>query len=491
VQLVTRYDDEMLAGATDSKAAASAAMLQLFKPGILGVVADAGCMLVVILTPIPLMQKVSVIGTIWVGTIAVTACILTPVLLSWLPNKLGYAHRLNVSPSLDKILNVCIHAAGTRWRYVVVGLAACVFIFSGYESFKLKIGDADAGSPILWQDSVYNKDAAAINAQFQGSDRMYVVFRGKQPDAVKEPAVLENMRAMQNHMAKQPEIGGSLSLADVIPAVRKLMRENNPRYEEFGVDKSENGEMLYMFQAGTEPGDMDRYTDTQYQTAPVNFYFKDHQGGSVLSAMTRLKEFIANNPLDQGVYVLAGGLIGVVAAVNEVILAGQIESIALALLVLVLCCAVAYRSMSAGIFFMVPVVLSNTVTFAYMAWNNIGMNLSTLPVAALGIGLGVDYAFYVVDGIKEELHHHSDLDLAIKQSLKSAGRGVLVTSATLTACVVMWFGSSLRFQAEMGTLMAVWLSISSISALLLMPALVKIFKPDFIVSTKPGNGVAT
>lgn len=485
VQLVSRFDDELLNGASDSVAAAKAAMLQLFKPGMLGVVADAGCMIVVILTPIPLMQKVSVIGTIWVSTIAVSACIMTPVLLSWLPSKQKFAHSIDVSPVLNTILNFCISVAISRWRYAVLSIAAVLFIVSCFEAFKLKVGDADSGSPILWQDSAYNTDSAEINKQFQGSDRMYVVFSGKAPDAVKEPAVLENMKSMQKFMANQPEIGGSLSIADVIPPVRKLLRENNPRYEEFGLNKSENGELIYMFKSGTEPGDMERFSDNAYQNAPVNFYFKDHQGESVRTAISRLKEFVANNPLEQGTYLLAGGLIGVVAAVNEVILAGQIESIALALLVLVLCCAVAYRSTTAGIFFMVPVILSNTVTFAYMAWNGIGMNLSTLPVAALGIGLGVDYAFYVVDGIKEELHHHSDLKRAITQSLLSAGKGVLITAATLTACVVLWFGSSLRFQADMGILMAIWLGISAISALLLMPAMVYVFKPDFIIGTKP------
>lgn len=484
VQLVSRFDDERANGAIDSRAAAKAAMLQLFKPGMLGVVADAGCMIVVILTPIPLMQKVSVIGTIWVSTIAISACIMTPVLLSWLPRHQKFTHGLDVSPLLNSILNLCVSIAISRWRYVVIFTAAVIFIVSGIEAFKLKVGDADSGSPILWQDSAYNTDSAKINRQFQGSDRMYVVFNGKNPDAIKEPAVLENMKKMQKFMANQPEIGGSLSIADVIPPVRKLLRENNPRYEEFGLNKSENGELIYMFKSGTEPGDMERFSDNAYQNAPVNFYFKDHQGESVRTAISRLKEFVAKNPLEQGTYLLAGGLIGVVAAVNEVILAGQIESIALALLVLVLCCAVAYRSMTAGIFFMVPVILSNTVTFAYMAWNGIGMNLSTLPVAALGIGLGVDYAFYVVDGIKEELHHHSDLKLAITQSLLSAGKGVLITAATLTACVVLWFGSSLRFQADMGILMAIWLGISAISALLLMPTMVYIFKPDFIVGTR-------
>lgn len=484
VQLVSRFDDEMASGAPTARAAASAAMLQLFKPGILGVVADAGCMLVVILTPIPLMQKISVIGTIWVSTIAISACVMTPVLLSWLPNKQRYAHSVDVTPILTSILNVCIGIANTRARYVVLAIALALFAISGYEAFKLKIGDAQPGSPILWPDSAYNKDSDAINNQFQGSDRMYVVFKGHKPDAVKEPAVLENMKAMQNFMAAQPEIGGSLSVADVIPPVRRLLRESNPRYEEFGLDKSENGELLYMFQAGTEPGDMNRFSDSKYQTAAVHFNFKDHKGDSIQNAIGRLRQFIEEHPLTEGTYFLAGGLVGLIAAVNEVILAGQIESIALALLVLVVCCGVAYRSMAAGIFFMVPVMLSNTVTFAYMAWKGIGMNLSTLPVAALGIGLGVDYAFYVVDGIKEELHHHSNLRAAITGSLMSAGKGVLITSATLTACVVLWFGSSLRFQADMGILMAIWLGISSLSALILMPAMVYVLKPDFVLKAR-------
>lgn len=484
VQLVSRFDDEMASGAPTARAAASAAMLQLFKPGILGVVADAGCMLVVILTPIPLMQKISVIGTIWVSTIAISACVMTPVLLSWLPNKQRYAHSVDVTPILTSILNVCIRIANTRARYAVLAIALALFAISGYEAFKLKIGDAQPGSPILWPDSAYNKDSDAINSQFQGADRMYVVFKGHKPDAVKEPAVLENMKAMQNFMAAQPEIGGSLSVADVIPPVRRLLRESNPRYEEFGLDKSENGELLYMFQSGTEPGDMNRFSDSKYQTAAVHFNFKDHKGDSIQNAIGRLQQFIEEHPLTDGTYLLAGGLIGLTAAVNEVILAGQIESIALALLVLVVCCAVAYRSMVAGIFFMVPVMLSNTVTFAYMAWNGIGMNLSTLPVAALGIGLGVDYAFYVVDGIKEELHHHSDLKAAITASLMSAGKGVLITSATLTACVVLWFGSSLRFQADMGILMAIWLGISSLSALILMPTMVYVLKPDFVLKAQ-------
>jgi len=127
-------------------------------------------------------------------------------------------------------------------------------------------------------------------------------------------------------------------------------------------------------------------------------------------------------------------------------------------------------------------MLSNTLTFSYMALNGIGMNVNTLPIAALGIGLGVDYSFYIVDGIREELHRGGDILDAISRSLMSAGRGVLITAAALIFSVVLWLASSLRFQAEMGLLMALWLFISAVSALFLMPVLVYVFRPKFVVA---------
>lgn len=480
VQLVIHYDDELAEGAPNSTAAAKAAMTALFKPGMLGVIADAGCMLVVILTPIPLLQKVAVIGTVWVSTIAVSACVLTPVLLSWIRKPNSYAHPVNIQPVLRWLLQRCIGVATTRARYVVLALTAVLFVASGLYAFKLKVGDANPGSPILWGDSRYNLDAAAINQRFGGADRMFVVVSGERTDALKEPRALATMAAFQAFMENQPEVGGTVSMADLVPVMKRILREGNPRYEEFGANSGENGEILYLFTSGTDPGDIDRFVEPQYRDASVTIFFRDHQGETIRTAVSRVEEFAQKHPDSPVRFQLAGGLIGVLAAANEIILAKQIESIALALLVLVICCAVAYRSLAAGMFFMVPVLLSNTLTFAFMAWMGIGMNVNTLPIAALGIGLGVDYAFYVVDEIREELHKGNSLFGSIESSLLSAGRGVLVTAATLITSVVIWYFSSIRFQAEMGMLMALWLFISAASSLLLMPALVVVLKPAFV-----------
>jgi len=236
------------------------------------------------------------------------------------------------------------------------------------------------------------------------------------------------------------------------------------------------------FIAGSDPGDSARFADAQFKNGSVTLYFRDHQGKTIRTAISRIKEFMSTHHMKNVVIQLAGGFVGAIAAVNEVILAGQIESIALALLVLVICCLVTYRSAIAGMFFMVPVVISNTVTFSYMAFKGIGMNINTMPVAALGIGLGVDYAFYIVDGIREELKiNNNDLHDAIVKSMHSAGRGVLITAASLVASVVFWWFSSLRFQAEMGIMMGLWLCVSATSALIITPAMVYVFRPEFIL----------
>ena len=119
-----------------------------------------------------------------------------------------------------------------------------------------------------------------------------------------------------------------------------------------------------------------------------------------------------------------------------------------------------------------------------MSLTNIGLNINTLPVAALGIGLGVDYAFYITDRIKEGYENTGDLTESINFGLSTAGRAVLITAATMIASVVFWFFfSSLRFQAEMGLLIAVWMTVSAVSALLVIPSMIYLFKPRFILGS--------
>jgi predicted RND superfamily exporter protein len=482
IQIVQRFDHTLASGTEPTALGAGRTSLKkLFRPAMLAVVADAGCMIVVALTPIPLLQKIAIIGGFWVLTLAICAVVLPALAATWVRTPIRTVHPVNLKPAMHGVLRLCTYLAISRWRYAVVGGFALIFVASSIYALNLKVGDANPGSPILKADATYNQDATIINKAFQGSDRMFVVFSSNQIDGIKQPETLSNMEAFQRYMEAQPEIGGSVSIVDVLPAVNRVLHEGNPRYQELGPDAGVNGELGYLFVSGSDPGDMQRFASNDFKNASVTLFFRDHQGDTIRNAVARVKDFVAAHPPVDGEYLLAGGLVGVLAAVNDVILAGQVEAIAFALVFLVLLSALTYRSLAAGTFFMIPVVLSNALTFSYMAYHGIGMNINTLPVVALGIGLGVDYSFYIVDAIREDMRRHGQLEQAIAHSLNSAGMGVLTTVLTLVVSVSLWSFSSLRLQSEMASLIAIWLSISALASLVLMPALVYVFKPAFLM----------
>lgn len=484
VQMNLAFDQERKAGIKDSRDAARNTLSKLFRPALLGLATDAGAMAVVALTPIPLLQKVALIGTVWLGSMVICTVVMIPVVLSW--SRSRHEHRI-VNIGAERAMNWLLERCTviiTRRKLAISLLAISVVILaiSGYLAFDVTIGDSKPGSPILWPDSDYNLDDAAINERFPGTDRMFLVVEGEQDDILKQPEVLENISHFQQYIEAQPEVGGTASIADVIRPVNMILHEGNPRYYRIGHDQVSNAELLYIAIAGSDPGDIDRFVDYKYRNGAIQMNFRDHKGSTIRTALESIRDYEEQHPIEGARYRLAGGLIGVLAAVNEVIFSSQLQSIALALLLLFIMCATAYRSTQAGLFFLPTVVLSNTITFSYMSYHDIGLNVNTLPVAALGIGLGVDYSFYIADRVKEHFEHTPKLAESIRFAMLTAGRGVIITALTMVAAVVLWyFFSSLRFQAEMGLLIALWMTVSAISGLLVIPSMIYLFRPRFLL----------
>lgn len=494
VQFTSAFEQERLAGNLEPESAAVAVLCKLFRPGLLGLATDAGAILVVAATPIPFLQQVALIGAIWIGVMLFCVLTLVPLLLSWVkaPVERARVREYNrdisalVELGLSRIDDAVNHRRGPK---VVLVASALLVLVTAYYARDIQIGDASPGSTIFWQDSDYNQDAAAITRRFLGTDHLFVAVAGLKPDTLKEPAVLQHMSDFQREIGLFPEVAGSVSIADIVRQVNVSLHEGNPRYADIGKVPEVNGELIYTYLASSDPGDIERYVDTDYINGAIHLLLTDKRGETIRNVITRLEAYIVDHPMEGAQYELAGGVVGVIAAVNQVILSTQVQSIALALLVLLLFCVIAYRSPQAGLFFLPLVLISNLSTFAFMALYGIGLNINTLPVAALGIGLGVDYGFYIVDRVRERYLVSGDLRDSVRFALATAGYGVLITAATMVTSMLFWFAfSSLRFQAEMGLLIALWMSVSALSALVLIPALILVFKPRFIIaqpSSKP------
>ncbi|UCD83685.1 MAG: MMPL family transporter, partial [Deltaproteobacteria bacterium] len=152
----------------------------------------------------------------------------------------------------------------------------------------------------------------------------------------------------------------------------------------------------------------------------------------------------------------------------------------LAFAIVFLFCGITFRSVTAGILFMIPIAVSNYLTYALMGARGIGLDVNVLPVVSLGVGLGVDYGLYIISRIEEEYKENRNLESAVLTSIATAGRAVTFTATTMVVGIIFWAWSFLRFQADMGLLLAFWMIVSMLGGLLLLPTIIYLIKPKFI-----------
>ncbi len=178
-------------------------------------------------------------------------------------------------------------------------------------------------------------------------------------------------------------------------------------------------------------------------------------------------------------FVLAGGIMGVYAAVNEEVERGHVANIVLIFLICWTFVAVSYRSPSSGLILVFSLAVATMGSLAYMALRETGLTIQTLPVQSVGVGIGVDYSLYVTDRIKQEYVWCGDLDEAIRRAIRTTGMAVSFTATTLIAGIVVWSFSNLRFQAEMAQLLSILMGMNMLGAVFLVPACVSILRPKF------------
>jgi hypothetical protein len=238
------------------------------------------------------------------------------------------------------------------------------------------------------------------------------------------------------------------------------------------------------------PGSFDKFVDLGDQNINIVIFCKDKTAQTIKEVIGRVKQYIKEESGISGTdmkYKLAGGAVGVQAGINETLTEYQLKTLGLALLVVFIFCTVIFRSFVAGLIILMPLLLSNVLAFTFMVLNNppLPLTTATLPVASVGIGLGVDYGIYLVSRIIEECRGNGkSLSDSITISMGTTGKAIIYIATTLICGIVFWFLSKMMFQALMGLLLAIILTLNMLGALLVIPSFVLIFKPKFILGKK-------
>ena len=482
VQMVERYF-EAYNELQDVEKAAKATIVSIFPPGTLGIIADVVGILFVALAPIPMIQKLAYICSWWAISILFNCMIVTPIILMWFrpPRNIPEIVQTERGAVIAFLKLIGRITSGKRSAYVVLGVTLALTAFCSYRAFGVKIGDILPGSSILWPNSFYNVSIDKINRSFPGVEELYVLFEGENPGKIKAPEMIKKIANFQRYMEESKDVVTTFSIGDCVPPYYKNLNFGYPKWEVIPDDPAVMGNLIYLMTAGSSPGDYDKYFSRDFRSANVVVYYRDHKGSTLRDAVDRVKEFIRNNPIEGIKIRLASGYLGIMAAVNEAVERTQLLNFICVMSLTFLICALTYRSCMAALYLIIPINITNILGLALMTYMGIGLNINTLPVVSLGIGVGIDYGIYLLSRICEEYQSLGDYEKATTRALQTTGKATFFTATTMATGTIFWyFMSSLRFCAEMGLLLTFLMGMNMVMALVVLPNLVYIFKPKFV-----------
>lgn len=493
VQMGLRYQELQAAGLQRIEAGRELFKRQ-FVPGGLGIVADALGLFLIAIADIPIMQKLALFVGFWTISMLINVMMVFPLMISFMPQRSDSAsksHVLGRHPVLGVLGRLAISRRGrwVTWACTLMLTAACVGL-----SAQVQMGNPHSGTPLLWPDSPYNEAVAFYNAKFLGADQLTVVLEAASGD-VRNLRYVEAASALQARMDAEPLVAGSVSFVDLLPQVRRIFWGNYPKAEVLPVSDQESGAYTQMLQNGANPGDFDRYFDREYRHASITFFLKDASTPTVNAVFQALRQAIDRIERDydvEGAFQIGLGSASLQAAVNDEVHFSHYATFIGGVLLMTLTCLFAYRSMTLSLILVVPLVLTNFVVLATMTLMHIGLDVNTLPIIAVGMGVGIDYGIYLMSRIIEEAGPNAtlaDVGPAVVRSLKTTGSAIWLTATTMVFSVGVWyFLSDLRFQAEMGLLLALIMLVNLVGALVLVPVQVMTFGCRSVVVRAAAGG---
>ena len=443
---------------------------RLFLAGLTALLADAVGFAVLLVIDIQVIRELAVAASIGVAMLIFTNLILLPVLLSYTGVSRQAAERSLRAEAGDaaaagkhRLWAFLDRFTQRRWAsFALVG--GGVLLAAGFiASLQLKIGDLDPGAPELRADSRYNRDVAFVNLAYGASSDVLAVMV-KTPDGrCSSYETLNKVDALEWELRQIDGVESTNTLALLNRRVLSGLNEGNPKWYEL----VSNQDMLNTVTAGAPRG---LYNDA-CSLLTLYAFLRDHKADTLSRVVRHVEGYAARNDTAEVKFLLAAGSAGVEAATNIVVRDAWRQMLFLVYGAVVALCFIAFRSWRAVVVAILPLVLTSILAEALMVALGMGVKVATLPVIALGVGIGVDYALYILSVTLAQLREGRSLSDAYHRALLFTGRVVTLTGVTLAIGVVTWVASPIKFQADMGLLLAFMFLWNMLGALVLVPAL--------------------
>ncbi|MGB5690171.1 MAG: MMPL family transporter [Woeseiaceae bacterium] len=436
----------------------------LYIAGFIALVSDGIGFLTLVVIEIPVIQELALTASIGVAVLIFTNLLLMPVLLSYtgLTNYcMTYVKRRQENPS--RLWPFIARFAKPPFAPITIIIGIALFAIGFHGGKDLRIGDLDPGAPELRPNSRYNLDNAYLTGNYSTSTDVFVVMVETPPQACGDYETVAAIDRFQEVMRNTPGVQSVISLVNISKRVTMAMNEGNPKWHTLSRNRYILNNSLALV-----PSNL---INTDCSMVPVLLFLDDHKAETLKSVVRDVEAFAAQYNSDDVLFLLAAGNSGIESATNMVISKAQYQMLALVYGVVMFLVLITFRSWRAVLCIVLPLALTSVLGQALMAYLGIGVKVATLPVIALGVGIGVDYGIYIYSKMNTYLKRGMDVYVSYVKTLRTTGMAVGFTGITLAIGVGTWIFSPIKFQADMGLMLTFMFLWNMLGALTLLPAL--------------------
>lgn len=456
-----------------AEAAARSSFSGLLVPGTLALVTALVSFVTLLLIPIPMVRELAITASLGVAFKIITNLVMLPLVASLLRVDDKYASAQEIARQRrTRWLHGLSRLAERRNAQWVLGIALVIFLAAIWQSHDRVVGTLQAGAPELREDSRFNRDAVSIASNYDiGLDWLSVVFEVNRGDSAGDSqAACEDVAVGQyqdRFVWDMQEVPGVLSVASFSSNLRQFnegYNEGNPKMGAVPIDPVNYAALAT--EVARTPGLM----RTDCSMSAVHLYLADHKATTINRVIEAAKAFRSQYPMPGVVVRLASGNAGVLAAINEEVEKSETPMLLYVYAAIALLVFVVYRDWRAVLVCCLPLTIGTFIGYWFMKELQIGLTIATLPVMVLAVGIGVDYAFYIYNRLQLHQAHGQPITKAVEHALLEVGIATIFTAITLAIGVATWAFSDLKFQADMGKLLAFMFIVNMVMAMTVLPA---------------------
>ncbi len=308
-----------------------------------------------------------------------------------------------------------------------------------------------------------------INEHFGGTSSLNLILDadGKK-DTFKEPEVLMLVDKMQKDVDNQLQVvGNTFSLADYINRMNKVMNADDEAYNIIPDSKNMIAQYLLLYEMSGDPENLNKVVDYDYEKLNVTFQLKSDNSKAINSALDVIHTYEDRfNDLGITLNYAGSGYKGLVF--TDLILEGQIMSLILSLIIIIVLLSFMFKNIKIGLIGSVPIVITALISFGIMGFLGIPLSTTTALLSSIAIGIGIDYAVHFLEQYRHNAANTDDKLVAAQKTMAHSGKAIIYNAIVVIAGFLVLLFSVFPPNRELGALVSLNMFTSLAGTLTIM-----------------------